>query len=157
HLAEYRQNMAAAQTGPISIPRLGASATPPPVRNELVRIEQARPVAPLAMAPPVVARNEKLAKTAPVPKGKKGKKQELASPPPAANPSQAVVAQNNPAPAGTPITVASALAPRAALNLPVATPAPASKSPEAGSVAQTSPTGVATPVPVLPAQPAPPS
>ena len=154
HLAEYREKMAAAQTAPISIPGSGASVTAPPARNELVRIEQARPVAPLAMTPPVVASNEKLAKTTPVPKGK-GKKQKLESPAPAAAPSQAVVAQNKPAPAGTPITVASALAPPAAL-LPVATPAPAWKSPDAGPVAQTSPAGVATPVPVLPAQPAPP-
>src|ERR1043166_8996192 len=73
-LAEYRQKMAAAQAGPISIPGLGGSATPPPARNELVRIEQARPVAPLAMTPPIVASNEKLAKTTSVPKGKKGKK-----------------------------------------------------------------------------------
>ena len=130
HLAEYREKMAAAQTAPISIPGSGASVTAPPARNELVRIEQARPVAPLAMTPPVVASNEKLAKTTPVPKGK-GKKQKLESPAPAAAPSQAVVAQNKPAPAGTPITVASALAPPAAL-LPVATPAPASKSPDAG-------------------------
>ena len=156
HLAEYRQQMAAAQTGQISIPALGASATPPPAKNELVRIEQARPVAPLAMTPPVVASNEKLAKGTPVPKGKKGKKQKLESPAAAATPSQAVVAQNKPAPAGTPITVASALAPPTALNLPVATPAPASKPPDARSVAQTSPVAMATPVPVLPAQPAPP-
>ena len=156
HLAEYRQNMAAAQTGPISVPGLGASVTPPPARNELVRIEQARPVAPLAMTPPLVASNEKLAKPTPVVKGKKGKKQNLESPAPAATLSQAVVAQNKPAPAGTSITVASALAPPAALNLAVATPAPASKSPDAGSVAQTSPVAMATPVPVLPAQPAPP-
>src|SRR5215813_4563075 len=152
HLAEYRQKMAAAQTGPISIPGLGASATPPPAKNELVRIEQARPVAPLAMTPPVVASNEKLAKATPVPKGKKGKKQ---SPAPAATPSQAVVAQNKPASAGTPITVASALTPPTALNLPVATPAPASKPPDARLTAQTSPVAMATPVPVLPAQPAP--
>src|SRR5215471_6712834 len=39
HLAEYRQKIAAAQTGPVSVPGLGASATPPPARNELVRIE----------------------------------------------------------------------------------------------------------------------
>ena len=155
HLAESRQKMAEAQTGPIPIP--GASATPPPAKNELVRIEQARPVAPLAMTPPVVATNEKLAKPTPVAKGKKGKKQQLESPAPAAAPSQAVVAQKKPAPAGTPITVASALAPPTALNLPVATPAPASKPPDAGPVAQTSPVAVATPVPVLPAQPAPPS
>jgi hypothetical protein len=155
HLAEYRQKMAAAQAGPIPIP--GASATPPPARNELVRIEQARPVAPLAMTPPLVASNAKLAKATPLPKGKKGKKQKLESPAPAATPAQAVVAQNRPAPAGTPITVASALAPPSALNLPVATPAPASKAPDAGtaSAAQSSPVAMATPVPVLPAQPAP--
>jgi len=79
-LAEYRQKMAAAQAGPIPIPGLGGSATPPPAKNELVRIEQARPVAPLAMTPPGVASNEKLAKSTPVPKGKKGIKQKLESP-----------------------------------------------------------------------------
>jgi hypothetical protein len=158
NLAEYRQKMAAAQAGPIPGPGFGASPTPPPARNELVRIEQARPVAPLARTPPTVASNEKLAKPTPVPKGKKGKKQKLESPAPAATPAQAVVAQNKPAPAGTPITVASALAPPSALSLAVATPAPASKAPDAGtgSVAQSSPVAMATPVPVLPAQPAPP-
>src|SRR2546430_14185282 len=105
HLAEYRQKMAAAQAGPIPIPGVGASPTPPPAANELVRIEQARPVAPLARTPPVVASNEKLAKATPVPKGKKGKKQKLESPAPAATSAQAVVAQNKPVPAGTPITV----------------------------------------------------
>src|SRR6516162_4465172 len=95
-LAEYRQQVAVAQAGPIPIPGLSASAAPPPAKNELVRIEQARPVAPLAMTPPVVASNEKLAKTTSVPGGKKGKKQKLESPVPAATPSQAVVAQNKP-------------------------------------------------------------
>jgi len=157
HLAEYRQKMAEAQAGPIPIPGVGASPTPPPAKNELVRIEQARPVAPLAMTPPVVASNAKLAKTTPLLKGKKGKKQKLESPAPAATPAQAVVAQNKPAPAGTPITVASALAPPSALNVPVATPAPVSKAPDTGtaSVPQNSPVAMATPVPVLPAQPAP--
>src|SRR5438105_15437302 len=103
--------MAAAQASPIPIPGVGASATPPPAKNELVRIEQARPVAPLAMTPPVVASNDKLAKATPAAKGKKGKKQKVESPAPAASPAQAVVAQNKVAPAGTPITVASALAP----------------------------------------------
>src|SRR6266404_1540399 len=129
HLAEYRRKMAATQAGPIPIPGPGASPTPPPAANELVRIEQARPVAPLAITPPVVASNAKLAKATPLPKGKKGKKQQLESPAPAATPAQAVVAQNKRAPAGTPITVASALAPPSALNLPLATPAPASKAP----------------------------
>src|SRR5882762_8894698 len=39
-LAEYREKMAVSQAGPIPIP--GGSASPPPARNELVRIEQAR-------------------------------------------------------------------------------------------------------------------
>jgi hypothetical protein len=157
-LAEYRQKMAVAQGGPIAIPGLGASATPPP-KNELVRVEQARPVEPLAVTPPTVASNQKLAKPTPLPKGKKGKKQKLESPAPAATPSQAVVAQNKPAPVSTPITVASALAPPpSAPKLPVVTPTPVSKAPDAGagSVAQNSPAAMATPVPVLPAQPAPP-
>ena len=110
------------------------------------------------MTPPVVASNDKLAKAAPTTKGKKGKKQKLESPAPAATPAQAVVAQNKPMPAGTPITVASALAPQSALNVPVGTPAPAVKAPDAATApaAQSSPVAMATPVPVLPAQPAPP-
>jgi hypothetical protein len=157
-LAEYRQKMAVAQTGPVPIPGVGASATPAPARNELVRIEQARPVAPLSMTPPLVASNEKLAKATPVPKGKRGKKQKLESPAPASTPAQPVIAQNKPVSAATPITVARALAPPTNLNLPVATPVPASKAPDVGTgtVAQSSPVAMATPVPVLPAQPAPP-
>jgi hypothetical protein len=155
-LAEYRQKMAAAHTGPIPIPGLSSSATPPPAKNELVRIEQARPVGPLAATPPVVATNEKLAKPTPVPRGKKGRKQKLESPAPASSPAQAVVAQNKAAPAATPISVASALAPPTDLSF--VTPAPASKpgEPAAGASPQSSAVAMVTPVPVLPAQPAPP-
>ena len=158
NLAEYRQKMAVAQTGPISIPGLNASVTPPPAKNELVRVEQARPVAPLAVTPPVVATNDKAAKPTPVPKGKKGKKQKAESPVPASTPAQPVIVQNKPAPSGTPITVASALAPPKDLNLPYATPAPVSKAPNVGTgaAAQSPPVAMATAVPVLPAQPAPP-
>jgi hypothetical protein len=157
-LAEYRQKMAVAQAGPIPIPGLSASATPPPARNELVRIEQARPVAPLAMTPPVIAANDKAAKPTPVPRGKKGKKQKMESPAPASAPARPVVAQSKPAATGTPITVASALAPPKDANLPFGTSASASKTPDvgAGAVAQNSPVTMATAVPVLPAQPAPP-
>ena len=157
-LAEYREKMAASQSGPVSIPGLGASATPPPAKNELVRIEQARPVAPLSVTPPIVATNTKSAIPTQVLKGKKGKKQKGESPAPAATPAPAMVAQNKSAPMGTPVTVASALARPSALNFPVSTPAPVSKAPNSGtgSVAQSSPVAAATPVPVLPAQPAPP-
>lgn len=156
-LAEYRQKMAVAQAAPISIPGLSASVTPPPAKNELVRVEQARPVGPLPTTPPALAANDKATKAMPVPKGKKGKKQKE-SPVPESSPAQPVVVQNKPASNGTPITVASALAPPKDLNLPYPTPAPVSKAPDvgAGAAAQSSPVTIATPVPVLPAQPAPP-
>ena len=157
HLAEYRQKMAAAQASPIAIPGLGASATPPPAKNELVRIEQARPVAAFAMTPPTVASNTNSAKPTSAPKGKKGQKQKLESPAPAATSAPAMVAQNKSGPAGTPITVASAVTPPSAPGLSAAAAA-SSKAPDAAtaSTTQSSPVTAPTPVPVLPAQPAPP-
>src|ERR1044072_9997737 len=53
-LAEYRQKAAVAQGGPVPIPGLAPSATPPPAENELVRVEQAIPVQ--AFCPPMLAR-----------------------------------------------------------------------------------------------------
>src|SRR5438132_3548137 len=156
--AEYRQKTAAAQGGPVPIPGLSQSATPPPAQNELVRVEQARPVQ-IFSPPPVLAKNEKLAKATPVPKGKKSsKKQKLESPPPASTPAQPVVAQKPSAPSPTPIAIASARTPSKGPNIPAVTPAPPPKAPGAGTepaVAQASSVPTATPVPVLPAQPAP--
>src|SRR4030095_9384351 len=97
------------------------SATPPPVANELVRVEQAIPIGTPPTAP-LIAKNEKLANPTPRPKGKKwGKKQKLESPPPAMTPAP-VIAQKPIAPSATPFTVASAATPP---NVPRATPAPA--------------------------------
>src|SRR6266699_7260341 len=47
-ITEYRQKAAIAQGGPVPIADLSPSATPPP-QNELVRVEQARPVGTPAM------------------------------------------------------------------------------------------------------------
>ena len=156
--AEYRQKTAAAQGGPVPIPGLSQSATPPPAQNELVRVEQARPVQ-IFSPPPVLAKNEKLAKATPVPKGKKSsKKQKLESPPPASTPAQPVVAQKPSASSPTPIAIASARTPSKGPNIPAVTPAPPPKAPGAGTepaVAQASSVPTGTPVPVLPAQPAP--
>src|SRR5256886_13146663 len=44
HYADYRQKIATTQGEPVPIPGFSASATPPPTQNELVRVEQARPV-----------------------------------------------------------------------------------------------------------------
>jgi hypothetical protein len=155
--AEYRQKAAAAQQGgPVPIPGLSPSATPPPAQNALVRVEQAIPVG--TPAPPLLAKNDKLAKATPVPKGKKGKKQKGESPAPAATPAQPVVAQKPGAPSATPFAIASARTPAPMVpNVPAATPAPALKPPvpAIGPIAQASPVPTATPVPVLPAKPAP--
>ncbi len=151
--AEYQKKAAVAQGGPISIPGMSPSATPPPAANELVRVEQAIPLG----TPPtgrVVAKNEKLANPTPPPKGRRwGKKQKLESPPPAMTPAP-MIAQKPSAPSATPFTVASAATPP---NIPVATPAPAANASnaQAPAVAQAPSVPTATPVPVLPAQPVP--
>jgi len=152
--AENQQKAAIAQGGPISVPGIGASATPPPAPNELVRVEQAIAIGKLPPAP-VLAKNDKLANPTPPPKGKRGKKQKLESPPPAASAAPPVIAQKPAAPGATPFTLASAATPA---KVPVATPAPAANpaNAQAPAVAQAASVPTATPVPVLPAQPAPP-
>src|SRR5437660_7054044 len=145
--ADYRRKTAAPQI-PITV---GPTATPPAAQNELVRVEQAKPVQGSAVTPPP-AKGEKLARATPLPKGRKlAKKQKLESPAPTATPAQPVVAQKSAAPTSTPFAVASAPTPP---KPPVPTAAPtiaAAPSP----VAQASPAATATPVPVLPAQPVP--
>src|SRR3989454_2234864 len=154
-LADNRQKAAATQGGPVPIPGLSPSAPPPPAENELVRVEQAKPVQ--AFSPPVLARDDKLAKPTPLPRGKRGKKQKLESPPPASTPAPPVVAQKAGAPSPTPFAVASARTPPNVPNIPAVSPASAPKASGAGTepVAQASPLPTATPVPVLPAQPVP--
>jgi hypothetical protein len=144
HYAEYQQKAAVAQGGPISIPGFNPSATPLPAANQLVRVEQAIPVAAPPTAP-VIAKNEKLANPTPPPKGRKGKKQKLESPPPAIAPTQPAIVQKPSVANATPLTLASAATPS---NGPMATAAPA--------VAQAPSVPTATPIPVLPAQPVPP-
>ena len=154
HYAEHQQKTAIAQGGPISVPGIGTSATPPPAPNELVRVEQAIAIGKPPAAP-VLAKNEKLANPTPPPKGKRGKKQKLESPPPAATAAPPVIAQKPAAPGATPFTLASAATPS---KVPVTTPAPAANpaNAQAPAVAQAASVPTATPVPVLPAQPAPP-
>jgi hypothetical protein len=154
-LADYRQKAAPTPGGPIPIPGLSPSAPPPPAENELVRVEQAKPVQ--MFSPPLLAKNNKLAKPTPLPRGKKGKKQKLESPPPASAPAQPVVAQKAGVPSPTPFAVASVRTPPSLPNIPAVTPALPAKVPGAGTepVAQAAPVPTATPVPVLPAKPVP--
>jgi hypothetical protein len=148
HYASYRQKMGAPQV-PITV---GPTAAPPPAENELVRVEQARPVqAPAAAATP--PQNAKLAKTTPAPRGGKlARKQKLQSPAPVSTPAQPVVAQKSAAPTSTPFAVASAPTPA---KPPVPTPIPTIAAAPSAAVAQAPPIATATPVPVLPAQPVP--
>jgi hypothetical protein len=141
---EFRQRIAVTQ-GQVPVAGLSPSGTPPPADNQLVRVEQARPVGTPALAP-ALAKGQKLAQATPSPKGRKGtRKEKLESPAPAATPARPVIAQNSPAPTLAPIAVASAPTPK----IPVATPA------STIATAQASPATSATPIPVLPAQPVP--
>src|ERR1051326_4011375 len=152
-LAENRLKAASTQGAAVSIPGLAPSATPPPAENELVRVEQAKPVQ--GFSPPMFAKNQKLLKPTPLPRGKRGKKQKLEPPPPASTPAQPVIAEKAAAPSPTPLTVVSARTPSRVSNVPALTPEPALKAPETAPVAQASPLPASTPVPVLPAQPVP--
>ncbi|HEY2627228.1 MAG TPA: hypothetical protein VGI41_10820 [Candidatus Udaeobacter sp.] len=146
--ADYRRKTAAPQV-PITV---GPTATPPPAQNELVRVEQARPVEAPAVTP-TPAKGEKLAKATPLPKGRKlAKKQKLESPAPTSTPAQPVIAQKSAAPTSTPFALASVPTPT---KPPVPTAAPAITAAPSVSVAQASPAATGTPVPVLPAQPVP--
>ena len=141
-------------TGPqVPIAAGPTAAAPPPAQNELVRVEQARPVEAPA-APAVPPQNAKLAKTTPPPKGGKlAKKEKMKSPSPASTPAQPVVAQRSAAPTSTPFAVASARTPPPAP--PIATAAPTVAAAPSVAVTQPPPPATATPVPVLPAQPVP--
>ena len=162
HYKNYRQEMGIVQ-GPVPIPGLSPSGTPPPAGNELVRVEPAKAVETPAIVH-IAKKGEKI-KPTPTPKGKLAKKKG-ATPSPtaiaeASAPSQPVVPQNTPAPTATPITVALANPPP---ERPVASATPVTTAPpkvavsaSPPKVASESPPPIATgtPVPVLPAQPVP--
>jgi hypothetical protein len=156
---DRRQKIAIAQ-GSVPIPGLSPSATPPPAQNELVRVEQARPVEVPAVAPP--APPQQVAKAGRSRKGAKlAKKQKLESPTPAPTPAQPVVAQKSAAPTSTPAVVQRLATPTSTpfvvASAPTVAPTPKTLVTPAPTVAATQPTLIAspTPVPVLPAQPVP--
>jgi hypothetical protein len=156
---DRRQKIAIAQ-GSVPIPGLSPSATPPPAQNELVRVEQARPVEVPTVAPP--APPQQVAKAGRSRKGAKlAKKQKLESPTPAPTPAQPVVAQKSAAPTSTPAVVQRLATPTSTpfvvASAPTVAPTPKTLVTPAPTVAATQPTLIAspTPVPVLPAQPVP--
>ncbi|HSH39066.1 MAG TPA: hypothetical protein VK993_09795, partial [Chthoniobacterales bacterium] len=132
HYASYRERLSPTTQG-VPIPGLAPTPTPGVATNELVRVETAQPIAPVAPTPTptppvVVAAN-------PTPAAKGGKKGAKGSPSPApgASPSPIVVA-------------AASAAPRGASPVPPTSPAPGSPAPAVA---------VASPSPTIPAAPAP--
>jgi hypothetical protein len=151
----HRQEIAAAAQGSVAIPGLDSNASPPPADNQLVRVEQAKPVG-VPAATPVSAKNGKLAKATPLPKGGKlAKKQKLQSPAPVSTSGQPVVAQKSTT-ASTPMVFASAPTPKPSVRTPAPPVTAAASTPNVVRPAAQAPAiPTATPVPVLPAQPVP--
>jgi hypothetical protein len=164
HYAMYRRSPGAGSQAPVAA-GLAPSATPPPAQNELVRIEQAKPVETPVEAPLTTAKG--VAKTTPRPKGVKLAKNQKPTPAPKSSPvpTQPLIAEK---PATTPEVAAATTggptpAPKQTPNAfgapPLATRPPiVAATPAAPAVALASPPPIATatPVPVLPAQPVPP-
>src|SRR5215472_9137965 len=92
-MEEHRRRQVAAAEPPGAIPGLDPNASPPPASNQLVRVEQARPVA-MPTITPTPAKSGKLAKATPLPKhGKLAKKQKIESPTPASTSGEPVIAE----------------------------------------------------------------
>jgi hypothetical protein len=159
HYAMYRRSVGAGGQVPAAT-GLAPGSTPPPAQNELVRIEQAKPVETPVQAPLTTAKS--VAKTTPRPKGVKLAKNQKPTPAPKSSPAPtqppivekaatpAVVAATAARPTPTPAPIAAATPP------PATRPPIVAATPAAPVVALASPPPTAIPVPVLPAQPVPP-
>jgi hypothetical protein len=161
HYAMYRRSPGAGGQAPVAA-GLPPSGTSPPAQNELVRIEQAKPVETPVEAPLTTAKGA--AKTTPRPKGVKLAKNQKPTPAPKSSPAptQPLIVEKPATPGVAKATAGGstpAPTPIAAPSPPPATPPPPPivvATPAAPIVALASPPPTATPVPVLPAQPAPP-
>jgi hypothetical protein len=159
HYAMYRRSPGAGGQAPVAA-GLAQSGTPPPAQNELVRIEQAKPVETPVEAPLTTAKG--VAKTTPRPKGVKLAKNQKPTPAPKSSPAptQPLIVEKPAIPGVAKATAGGstpAPTPIAAPSPPPATPPPImAATPAAPIVALASPPPTATPVPVLPAKPAPP-
>ena len=160
HYAMYRRSAGAVGQVPVAA-GLAPSGTPQPAQNELVRIEQAKPVETPAQAPLTTAKD--VTKTTPRPKGVKLAKNQKPTPAskPSPAPTQPLIVEKPAAPevaaatAGRP-TPAPTPTPNAFGAQPLATRPPiVAATPTAPKVALASPPPTTTPVPVLPAQPVP--
>src|SRR5581483_2207439 len=137
HFADAKRASTGAAGAP-PVTGLEPTVTPPPAQNELVRVEQARPVEPVVAQ--VTPKNSKLAKATPPPKKGKLAKGQKPTPAPSVAPTQApavAVAQQTPAlpaiPAPSaaqspPAVAAASAAPAPAIAPAVAVPPPGTKA-----------------------------
>jgi hypothetical protein len=163
HYAMYRRSAGAGGQVPVAA-GLAPSGTPPPAQNELVRIEQAKPVEIPVQAPLTTAKGG--AKTTPRLKGAKLAKNQKPTPAPKpvpaptqplivekpATPEVAAATTGGPTPAPKPTPNAFG-APPLATRPPIVAATPAAP---VVALASPPPIATATPVPILPAQPVPP-
>jgi hypothetical protein len=140
HYAQFREGAPHPEApAQVAIPGLVPSGTPPPLENQLVRVEAAKPVQTPAIVQVQPKQGKPGAKTTPTPKGKSGKNKP--TPKPSASATPLVVAENSTsapparspivqtspssAPARTPVPAppaATQSAPEIALAQPVETP-----------------------------------
>ncbi|MEY2545742.1 MAG: hypothetical protein QOG48_859 [Verrucomicrobiota bacterium] len=144
HFAEARRE-ATNTVGPPPVTGLEPTGTPPPAQNELVRVEQAKPVEPVVAQS--TGKSSKLTKATPPPKKGKLAKGQKPTPAPSVAPAQSpAIAVAQPSPAAPAITPAPSVA-KSPPTVAAATAAPAP------SVAQ----ALAVATPATNAPPAPPN
>jgi len=161
HYAMYRRSGGAGGQAPV-VAGLAPNGTPPPAQNELVRIEQAKPVETPVEAPLTTAKGG--SKTTQRAMGVKLAKNQKPTPAPKSSPAptQPLIVEKPGTPgvakatAGGPTSTPAPTPNAFGTPLPAPRPPIVAATPAAPVAALASPPPTATPVPVLPAQPAPP-
>ena len=136
--ASYRERVAPTANVGVPIPGLAPTPTPGVPNNELVRVETAQPITPVAPVATPTPTPAVAAKSSPTPKGKGKLAKGSPSPGPTASPSPIVVAAASP---GAPPATSPAAADAAAPTPPAPAPGDALASTAGGGTWKTYPAG----------------
>lgn len=139
--AGYRTRVAPTTTVGVQIPGLAPTPTPGIPQNELVRVETAQPIAPVAPVATPTPTPAVAAKSSPAGKGKGKLAKGSPSPAPKASPSPVVVAAASPAAPGPAATVTPAASAAPGASPPVPAPGDALASTAGGGTWKTYPAG----------------